>query len=154
MRFYQTILILFSALALFSCASNQRPATPRETLVAYTQAIKNKDAAAMKNLLSGDSIKMAQDEAAARNVPLDEIIQGETLFNGNQRVVEFRNEKIEGERATIEMKDSSGLWNSVRFIKEDGIWKIDKKGFAEDLQRQVDEDNKRLDERINQDRQQ
>ncbi|MGI8470310.1 MAG: hypothetical protein ACR2N3_17865 [Pyrinomonadaceae bacterium] len=153
MRFYQRILISILALTIFSCASNQRPVTPRETLVAYTQAIKNKDAAAMKDLLSKDSIEMARDEAKAQNISLDEVIQKETLFGENQRLVEFRNEKIDGDKATIEMKDSAGIWNMVRFVKEDGAWKIDKKAFADDLQRQIDEDDKRLDEQINQERQ-
>lgn len=154
MRLYHIILILLSAFALSSCVSEKRPQTPFETLVAYTQAIKKKDAPAMKELLSADSIKMARDEATEQKVSLDEIISKETLFGGDRTTVEFRNEKIEGDRATIEMKDSAGLWNMVRFIKEEGIWKIDKKAFADELIKQADEDNRRLDEQINRDRQQ
>ncbi|MGI9034819.1 MAG: hypothetical protein ACR2GD_02155, partial [Pyrinomonadaceae bacterium] len=154
MRFYQVILILILSLTIFSCASTERPDTPFETLKAYTQAVKKTDTAAMKDLLSHDSIKMAEDEARAQNVPLDEIIERENLFGGDQTAVEFRNQKIEGETATIEIKDASGIWNMVRFVKEDGKWKIDKKGFADDLQRQIDEDNKRADELINQERKQ
>ena len=108
----------------------------------------------MKELLSKDSLGMAQDEAKAQNVSPDEIIGRENLFSENQRVVEFRNEKITGDSATIEMKDTAGTWNMIHFIKENGAWKIDKKAYADDLQKQIDEDNKRLDEQINQSRQQ
>ncbi|MGI8556518.1 MAG: hypothetical protein ACR2LT_09220 [Pyrinomonadaceae bacterium] len=153
MRFYQKILILLSAFLIFSCAAKRQPQTPFETFKAYTQAIKNKNSAAMKELLSKESLKMAQDEAKAQNAPLDEIIQRETLFNEDQRAVEFRNEKIEGDKATIEVKDSTGLWNSVPFVKEDGMWKIAKESYADELMKQADEDNKRLDEQINKSRQ-
>ena len=106
----------------------------------------------MRDLLSKDSLKMATDEAKEQNVSPDEIVQKENLFNGDQKVVEFRNEQITGDTATLEMKDSNGIWNSVHFVKEDGIWKIDKKGYADELIKQADEDNKRLDEQINKDR--
>ena len=153
MRFYQVFLSLILAFTIFSCAANKRPNTPREKMKEYTQAIKKKDPAAMQALLSADSLKMAQNEAKEQKLPLDEVIQKESLFSEDQRVVEFRNEKTAGDRATLEMKDSAGLWNSVQFIKEDGIWKIDKKGYADDLQKQIDEDNKRLDEQVNRSRQ-
>lgn len=106
----------------------------------------------MKALLSKDSLTMAENEAKEQKIPLDEVIQKESLFSSDQRTVEFRNEKIGGDRATLEMKDSAGLWNSVQFIREDGIWKIDKKAYADDLQKQIDDDDKRLDEQINQSR--
>lgn len=154
MRFYQTIFVLISAFAVFSCGSNSRPETPLETFRAYTQAIKKKDAAAMKEYLSSDSIKMAQDEAKAQNVALDDIIRQETLFAEDQKTVEFRNEQVTGDQATLEVKDASGIWNSVQFVKENGSWKIDKKAFASNLEKQVDEDNKRLDEQIYKSRQQ
>ena len=154
MRFYQIILILFSAICLLSCVADKRPQTPFETLKAYTQAIKKKDAAQMKNLLSKGSIKMAEDEARAQSVNLDEVIQKETLFSEDQRALEFRNEKIAGDKATIEVKNSFGTWDVVPFAKEDGVWKIAKEYYADELMKQADEDNKRLDERINQGRQQ
>ena len=152
MRFYQLSIGLIMALTLFSCAGNSRPASPRETIRDYTQAIKKKDVAAMRDLLSKDSLKMAADEAREQNVSPDEIIQKENLFSEDQKVVEFRNEEITGDKATLEMKDSNGIWNAVHFVKEDGIWKIDKKSYADELIKQVDEDNKRLDEQINKDR--
>lgn len=145
---------MLCGISLFACAAREeKPATPLETLKAYTQAIKKKDAAQMKALLSKGSIKMAQDEAKEQNVPLEEIIKRETLFSEDQRTVEFRNEKIMGETATIEMKNSYGTWDIMPFVKEDGKWKIAKERYADELMKQAEEDNKRLDEEINKSRQ-
>ena len=38
--------------------------------------------------------------------------------------LETRNEKIEGDRATLEVKNIEGGWNTVPFVKEDGQWKV------------------------------
>ena len=152
MRFYRMFFILLAALALVSCASPDAPKTetPLETLKAYIQAIKKKDPTQMKMLLSKGSLKMAEDEAKAQNTTVDEIIKRETLFTENQTQVEFKNQKIDGERATIEVKNSFGSWDVVPFNKEDGEWKIAKDRFMEEQMKKIDEDNKRLDEQINQ----
>jgi len=108
---------VLSACFIFACAGKPVPSTPLETLQAYTTAIKKKDPTQMKLLLSGDSLKMAEQEAKAQNVTLDEIMKRETLFGENQRSVEFRNEKVDGDRATIEMKDSFDAWTVVPFVR-------------------------------------
>jgi hypothetical protein len=152
-RFSRIILFLLCVSALFACAREEKSATPLETLKAYTQAIKKKDTAEMKSLLSKGSIKMAQDEAKEQNVSVDEVIKKETLFSEDQRTVEFRNEKTEKDTATIEMKNSYGTWDIVPFVKEEGKWKIAKERYADELLRQAEEDNKRLDEEKNKSRQ-
>ena len=107
----------------------------------------------MKTLLSDASLKMAADEAKSQNVPLDEIVERETLFSENQKTVEFRNEKIDGDRATIEMKDSYSAWNTVPFVREDGTWKIDKQAAASLMMQDFNQSDKKLDDLINQGKQ-
>jgi len=51
---------------------------------------------------------------------------GETLFNASQSLVEYRDEKIDGDKATLQVKDSAGSWETVPFVREGGVWKIDK----------------------------
>lgn len=153
MRFFKKFTILFSAALLLTCAEAEKPSTPLETLKAYTAAIKKKDPTTMKLLLSEGSIEMARQEADAQNVALDEIVKRETLFRENQSTVEFRNEKIDGDRATIEMKDSFDTWNTVPFVREEGIWKIDKQGIANQMMLDFERENKRLDDIINQSKQ-
>lgn len=153
MRLYSKFLILFSALFVFACAEAEKPVTPLETLKAYTTAIKKKDLTTMKLLLSKDSIKMAEQEAKAQNVALDEVVKRENLFSENQTSVEFRNEKIDGDKATIEMKNSFNSWNTVPFVREENVWKIDKQGIASRMLEEFEQENKRLDDIINQGRQ-
>lgn len=153
MRFYFKFIILISIGLLFACVDSAKPSTPLETLKAYTQAIKKKDTTTMKILLSDASIKMSEREAKSQNVSLDEIVKRETLFSENQKTVEFRNEKIDGDKATIEMKDSFNSWNTVPFVREDGAWKIDKQGIANQMMQDFEQSDKRLDDIINQGRQ-
>lgn len=145
--------ILFITLALFcvSCAE-EKHSTPFETFKAYTKAIKQKDAGAMKSLLSDASIKMHEQEAKAQNLSIDEIVKRETLFGENQTSVEYRNEKIEGERATLEVKNAYSMWEKVPFVRENGVWKIDKQGFADQMMQEVEQNNQKWDGIINQGR--
>ena len=107
----------------------------------------------MKLLLSSESIKMHEQEAKAQNVALDDIVKRETLFSEGQKVVEFRNEKIEGERATLEVKNSFGAWETIPFVREENEWRIDKKGYAERLLQEGDQQMQQMDDFINQGKQ-
>ena len=104
----------------------------------------------MKLLLSAESIKMHEQEAKVQNVTLDDVVKRETLFSEGQKVVEFRNEKVEGDAATLEVKNSFGSWETVPFLREDGDWKIDKKGYADRLMQEVEESTQQAEDFINQ----
>lgn len=155
MRFY--LAVIFTALTAIaaSCSREaQAPASPLETYKTYVKAIKLKDTTTMKLLLSAESIKMHEQQARAQNVTVDDIVRREPLFSEAQKTVEFRNEKIEGDKATLEVKNSFGAWETVPFVREDSVWKIDKKGYADKLVQDAEQDSKRLDDIINQSRQQ
>lgn len=145
----QILFLFILALTAAACSGGMRPQTPLDTLKAYHLAIIKKDATTMKSLLSKESIKMAEEEAKAQNISLDEVILRETMFPEGQKIVKFRDEKIEGDKASIYMLNPMGTWDMVPFIKEGGYWKIDKAGFANDLERQIQEDQKKLDDEIN-----
>ena len=144
MRIYQIFFIVFLAFTLLACAGEQKSQTPFETLQTYTQAIKKKDVAKMRALLSEGSIKMAQDEAKAQNLTVDEVILRENLFSPDQKTLKFKNEKIEGDNATIEIENSFGGFDKIPFVKENGIWKIAKDKFADEFQKQVEEEQKKV----------
>ena len=149
MHFGRTLLFGLLCVVLISCTGERGPATPLETLKTYTKAYKHKDAASMKVILSKDSLKMSEQEAKAQGVSVDEIVKRETLFNPDQTTVEFRNEKAEGDRATLEVKNSFGVWETVPFVKEDGVWKIDKKEYADQMLQDIEQSDKNLDNIIN-----
>ena len=145
---------MLGLLALAACSSPApQPKTPLETLQTYAAAFKKKDYTTMKLLLSDATIKMHQQSAKDQNKTLDDIVERETLFLPDQKTAEFRNQKIDGDKATLEMKNSSGIWDKINFVREEGIWKLDKQSFANQMIEQNDLDNKKLDELINQGKQ-
>jgi hypothetical protein len=154
MRFYKQFLVfIFIAGAALACSTAPRKQlTPLETLQAYGNAYKKKDMTAMKLLLSQESLRMHEQEAKAQNVTVDDIVKRETLFSENQTQANFRNQKIEDDKATIEMQDASGIWNTVQFVKEEGVWKIDRKGFADNILQKGQQSEQKLDDIINQGR--
>jgi hypothetical protein len=46
------------------------------------------------------------------------------LFPKGAGEIETRNEKINGDKATVEIKGSDGKWSQNELVKEDGNWKI------------------------------
>jgi len=150
-----TFTFIFTiALFLISCGGEPKFSTPLETFKTYTKAIKQKDTTTMKLLLSDASIKMHEQEAKAQNLNLDDIVKRQTLFSETQTSVEHRNEKIEGDKATMEVKNSFGSWETIPFIREEGVWKIDKQGFANQIIQEVEQkSNQELQEIINQGKQ-
>jgi hypothetical protein len=148
MRYWSRILIFcLAAAVLVGCS--RTPSTPLETFKTYTKAIKAKDTAAMKTLLSAATLKMHEQEAKAQGVSVDDIVKRETLFGESQKSVEYRNEKIDGDKATLQVKTQYGSWETVPFVREDGEWKIDKQGYANQMIQDMDESNRKLDELIN-----
>lgn len=153
MRFLFLSLICSIAVVVTSCARESKPDTPLESFKAYVNAVKQKDTTKMKLLLSSESIKMHEQEAKAQNVTLDDIVKRETLFTEGQKTVEFRDQKIEGDKATLEVKNSFGAWETVPFVREDDGWKIDKKGYADKLMQDIQQNNQQMDDFINQGKQ-
>ena len=105
----------------------------------------------MKLLLSSESIKMQEQEAKARGVTLDDVVKGQTLIAEDQRTLEFRNEKIEGETASLEVKRGAG-WETVPFVLEDSVWKLDTKGYADRFVEGIQQDAQKFEEQYNKDR--
>ena len=151
MRKFLVFIGLTITAAMFGCGGEEKPATPLETFKTYTKAIKKKDITTMKLLLSRETLRLHEQEAKSQGVTVDDIVKRETLFSGEQTSVEFRNEKIEGEKATLEVRDPMGFWQTVFFVLEDGEWKIDKKSSADELMRQIEEENRKADEQFNTD---
>lgn len=145
---WSRIIILATALAIGSSCSTPAPATPIETFKTYTKAIKAKDTTTMKLLLSDATIQMHEKEAKAQGVTLDDIVKRETLFNPDQKTVEYREEKIDGDKATIQVKNTVRVWETVPFVREGGVWKIDKVGYRDQMIQDIDERNKALDDVI------
>ena|SRR5580765_3081464 len=142
MRIWSRILIFLLAASLIACGE-RKAATPLETFKTYTKAIKAKDTKTMKLLLSDATLKMHEKEAKAQGVSVDDIVKRETLFTESQTSVDYRDEKIEGDKATLQVKTSSGRWETVPFVREDGVWKIDKQGYADQMIKDIEDEQNR-----------
>jgi hypothetical protein len=152
MRNYLTILILAIIAIGPSCGGEQTSATPLDTFKTYIKAIKKKDTTTMKILLSAETLKAHEQEAKAQGVTVDDIVKRDSYFWEGQKSVEYKNEKVDGEKATLEVKDSVGRWQTFYFILENGEWKIDMKGSADQLLKEIEEQNRQADEQFNMDR--
>lgn len=139
MKTFSAILIIAAAFIAAGCSGEKAPATPVETFKTYIKAMKAKDITTMKLLLSNDTIKMHEQQAKAQGVTLDDIVKRETLVSEGQERVEFRNEKIDGQKATVEIKNSYGEWEVLPFVFEDDAWKIDKKGYADNFMQNIEQ---------------
>ncbi len=170
MKIYQiTVLILF-ALTLGSCNStqsnntttvnqptNQAKATnesqpssqttltggPTETSKTFAEATKKKDAETIKKTLSKSTMKVIEESAKKQNISVNEVLTKAEDPKGKD-LPETRNEKIEGDTATLEIKDDiTGKFDMMPFVKEDGGWKIALDVYMETKQREILEDMKK-----------
>lgn len=98
-------------------------ATPSDAYRTAYAIREKKDLAAMKKILSKDVIEFLSMMAEAEKKTLDEEIA--QMFERPQaKTAETRNEKIKGDRATIEYLDESGEWDTMDFVKEGQDWKL------------------------------
>lgn len=146
---YRSKYLLLVIFLLFAGCGNRTPSTPVETFQTYVKASKRKDIKSMKILLSDQTLKMHEQEAKAQNTTVDEIIARESLLADGQKGVDYKDEKIEGDKATLQFKNSFGTWETMPFVREDGVWKIDKQGYAQQMMQDVEDSDKKLDDIIN-----
>jgi len=149
MRILCVIASFLMVVAALSACGSDAAKTPSDTFKEYVKASKKKDPTAMKILLSSATMKMHEQEAKAQNTTVDEIVKRETLLAPDQTTVEYRNEVINGDKASLQFKNAYGSWETLPFVREDGQWKIDKAGYADQVIHQMDESNRKLDDLIN-----
>jgi flagellar hook-associated protein FlgK len=123
---------LKSAIALASLffalvACNLMSSSPTSTFKAFWEAQKKKDVAGMKKTLSKSSVQMMETAAKAQGKSVDDALKEglESPGGKSDKTPETRNEKIEGDSATLEVQDSdTKKWSKVYFVKEEKEWKI------------------------------
>jgi hypothetical protein len=128
MKIYQIIIIAVITLLLINCsgAANTTPqiaAGPTDVLRNFIEASKKKDVEAIKKTLSKGSLEMAEKSAKTQNTTVDEMFKRENLAMPEE-VPEIRNERVEGDTATVEVKNLTDGYDTIPFVREDGVWKI------------------------------
>lgn len=100
--------------------------SPSAVLKASFAAAKNKDVAAFKKSIATSDMRELEAAIQRGGGNLDELLkqQLEKPETPMPDTLETRNEKIDGDKATVEYKDVKGTWKTANFIKEGSEWKI------------------------------
>jgi hypothetical protein len=99
-------------------------ATPTEAYKTGYGARQTKDLATLKRVLSKDALQFLTEVGKEEQKTLDDQLR--TLAERPQApTAETRNEKINGDRASLEYLNEKGKWVSMEFVKEGNDWKID-----------------------------
>ena len=118
------LVVALMALALVAAAcGGGAGSSPTATAKAFQDAVKAKDVAGIKAGMSKGSLDMLEKFAKAQNKTLDEALK-EPNSSAPPATFESKDEKITGDTATLMVKDEKGNWETIRFVKEDGKWKI------------------------------
>lgn len=90
----------------------------------YYEALKKKDDALLKTVLSQAMIKKLEAEMKAEKKSGLAAYAAE-LDRVPETVIEVRNEKIDGDKGIAELKGGTYVnWSAIAFVKEDGKWKM------------------------------
>jgi hypothetical protein len=91
----------------------------------YGEALKTKNDAALRKVLSASTIQGWEKEMKSEGkTKLAEYIASNEIQDG-KLVYEVRNEEIRGDSAIAEIKGGSfGVWEKIKFVKENGEWKM------------------------------
>ncbi|MBA3632354.1 MAG: DUF4878 domain-containing protein [Acidobacteria bacterium] len=133
MKIYKTMIIALCAFVLAACGATESADSPTATLKTFIEASKNKDVGTIKKLLSKSTMDSIEKAAKAQNTTVDKI-----LINNDgtplKELPETRHEKIEGDEASIEVKNKiTGDFEVIPFVKEEGVWKIALDKFVQDM---------------------
>jgi hypothetical protein len=121
------LLAFALALALFSLAAvgcNRGGSSPTATYKAAYEAMKNKDAAAFKKLMTKKDLQDIEDTAKKAGKSSDDMLKDVMNAIPLPKSNDTKDEKIDGDRATLQVKNEKDEWETINFVKEDGDWKM------------------------------
>ena len=126
--------------------SSAAAGSPIAVFNSQNDARKRKDAATMKNNLSRASLALIEETAKRENMSVDDWLTIEEEGGDQVESFQTRNEKINGDTATIEISAGGDDWGEMPFVKEDGRWKIAMDKYVADLQKELEENPEPADE--------
>lgn len=99
--------------------------SPTEVFHSFYETAKEIDPERMKKLLTKETLFEMEMEAKQKNKTLEEFLRTESQIGLPATMPAVRNEKITGNKATLEMlREKPTIWLKVSFVKEDGCWKL------------------------------
>ena len=158
---YFTLVVLASFLMIAGCTSKTTPGTattntnqaapaaapqaptlgPKDVLKALNKASKEKDVAGIQKQLSQGTLAMLNETAQTEKRTVEDIL---TADGGAPFLIlpEMREEKIDGDKATVEVMIAEEGVEIIPFVKENGEWKAALDLYVEDLKKRATEDMK------------
>jgi flagellar hook-associated protein FlgK len=98
-------------------------ATPTEAYKTAYAVRQKGDIEGLKKVMSKEVIAFMTDMGKANNKTLDDMLK-ETVKDPQNPSDEVRNEKITGDRATLEYLKKDGTWKVMDFEKDGNDWKM------------------------------
>jgi hypothetical protein len=98
-------------------------ATPGDAYKAAYAARQKKDIGALKKALSKDALDFFTEMGKVDGKTLEDALK-ELADRPQAKTAETRNEKIDGNKATLEYLDEKGSWSPMEFVKEGNDWKL------------------------------
>ena len=139
-RRISSLCAAFAVIAAASACSLLNRSTPTATFKAFYEASKKKDVPAMKKSLSKGTLDMFDKLAKEQNKTTDDMLKDVDKDDKSEKMPETRNEKINGDTATLEVKnEKTDKWDPLPFVKENGEWKIALDKFLEDMMKSLGE---------------
>lgn len=104
--------------------SQTEPAsTPAAAYRAAYAARKNRDTKALRQLISKDMLEFFEIMGEGEGDPVEAGLK-QLVENPQGPSDETRNEKINGDKATLEYLDRNGAWKTMDLVREGGSWKL------------------------------
>jgi hypothetical protein len=122
------MLALALALALTTLAAvgcnKGGGSSPTASYKAAYDAMKNKDTAAFKKLMTKKDLQDIEETAKKAGKSSDDMLKDVINAIPLPKSNDSKDEKIDGDKATLQVKNEKDEWETINFIKEDGEWKL------------------------------
>jgi hypothetical protein len=100
------------------------PSSPTATYNVAYEAMKNKDAAAFKKVITKKDLHDVEEMAKRDGKSSDDVLKALMNAIPLPKSGDSKDEKINGDTATLQVKNDKGEWEKINFVKEDGEWKM------------------------------
>jgi len=123
MKYLYLLIVIF----LFAgCGQAPPAASPTEAYRQFHAAVQRQDVSAMKRTFSKQTLEGIESFSKTLKKTSDETLK-EIIKSYKEHSLdppEIKDEKIAGDKATLQVKGAQGKWGTYNFVKEDDGWKI------------------------------
>ncbi|HEX8492738.1 MAG TPA: hypothetical protein VF658_07860 [Pyrinomonadaceae bacterium] len=118
-----TLALALTTLAAVGC-NKGGGSSPTASYKAAYDAMKNKDTAAFKKLMTKKDLQDIEETAKKAGKSSDDMLKDVINAIPLPKSNESKDEKISGDKATLQVKNEKDEWETINFVKEDGEWKL------------------------------